>query len=205
MENQLTMEYILSHSELTAADFENMDFDDFVSRYKLTEESISKYHLPDLIGLYRRAIARRNAVDYTGIYTAASGQLTEADIGQIDVLLLEYHEGTNNHYLIVDFTVAKAYWSRRAIISSCRERDKTADLQENDRTFVEEALRDSGITGWKNDYIGTNEGTTGSFSWAIGIKLQDGRCVKYHGYGARNSGTPTEFFSLRKSLLEHFL
>ena len=203
MENQLTMEYIISHSELTAADFENVDFDAFVAMYQLTEENIHEYYLPDLIAMYRRAMARGNAADYTYIYTAANGRLTEDDIDQIDVLTLEYHEGTDNYYLIVDFTTGKAYQSRHEIISSCREEDKTADLLEDDRTFVQESLRGSGITGWKNDYIGTNEGT-GSFSWSIGIKLRDGRCVKYHGYGVRNSGTPIEFFSLRKSLLEHF-
>ena len=204
MENQLTMEYITSHSELTAADFENVDFDAFVAMYQLTEENVHEYYLPDLIYLYHWEISRGNAVDYTYIYTAADGQLTDTDIDQIDVLLLEYHEGTDNHYLIVDFAAGKAYQSRHEIISSCREQDKTADLLEKDRIFVSEALRDSGITGWENEYIGTNEGTTGSFSWAIGIKLRDGRCVKYHGYGVLDSGTPIEFFSLQESLLEHF-
>ena len=203
MENQLTMEYIISHSELTAADFENVDFGEFIEMFQLTEKNIHDYYLPDLITLYHREKAWGNTVDYTYIYTAASGQLTEADIDQIDVLLLDYHNGTDNYYLIVDFEAGKAYQSRHEIISSCREEDKTADLLEDDRTFVQEALRDSGITGWKNDYIGTNEGT-GSFSWAIGIKLRDGRCIQYQGDGVRNSGTPIEFFSLQESLLEHF-
>ena len=117
-ENQLTMEYIISHSELTAADFENVDFDAFVAMYQLTEENIHEYYLPDLIYLYHWETSRGDAVDYTYIYTAANGQLTEADIDQIDVLLLDYHEGTDNHYLIVDFEAGKAYQSRHEIMHS---------------------------------------------------------------------------------------
>lgn len=204
MKHQLTMEYIISHSELTAADFENVDFDAFVAMYQLTEENIHEYYLPDLIYLYHWETSRGDAVDYTGIYTTANGQLTEENIDQIDVLILEYHEGTDNLYLIIDFASGTAYQSRNEIISSCGQQDKVADLLEDDRTFVLDALRNCGITGWENEYIGTNEGTTGSFSWSIGIKMRDGHCVKYHGYGVLDSGTPIAFFSLQESLLEHF-
>lgn len=204
MEQQLTMEYIISHSELTAADFENIDFDAFVAMYELTQENIEEYYLPDLIAMYHREMAVEDLSDYTSIYTNANGQLTENNLAQIDALILEYHEGTDNHYLVIDFSLGEVYRSRNDIISACGESNKVADLLDDDRIFVLEALRNCGITGWENEYIGTNEGTTGSLSWTVGIRMNDGSCVSYHGSGVRNSGTPSEFFALQESLLKYF-
>lgn len=204
MEQQLTMEYIISHSELTVADFENVDFDVFVSTYELTTENFGEYYLPDLIAMYHREMASEDKISYISIYTKANGQMKEEDIDQIDVLVLEYHEGTDNCYLIIDFGLGEVYKSRNDIISSCGASDKVADLQDDDRIFVLDSLHSSGITEWGTEYIGTNEDTTGSLSWIVGIRLNDGRCFKYHGSGIRNSGSPSEVFELQDSLKKYF-
>lgn len=204
MKQQLTLEYVISHSELTEADFESVDFDEFVAMYELTQENIEEYYLPDLIAMYHRKMALENTTEYSSIYTNANGQITEQDYGRIDVLIMEYHEGSDNHYLIIDLTQGKVFKSRTDIISSCGESNKVVDMEADDKQFVLDALRNSGIADWKNEYIGTNEETTGSLSWSVGIRMSDGDCVSYHGNGVQNSGTPTELFALKDSLLKYF-
>ena len=204
MEKQLTLDYLISHSDLTAADFENVDFDAFVAMYDLTQENFKEYYLPDLIEMYHREMARERTVDYSDIFTQAQGQIREEDFEQIDVLIVEYHEGTSNHYLVLDFGEGKAFGSSNDIVSACGESSKTAELSADDKQFVLDALRDSGITGWQNEYIGSSENTTGHLSWAVGIRLRSGASVCYHGHGVTDSGTPVALFTLQESLARHF-
>ena len=65
-------------------------------------------------------------------------------------------------------------------------------------------VSDSGITGWNESYIGTNEGTTETASWDLGIRLEDGRCFHYNGRGVLDSGTPQQLYTLLDTLAEHF-
>lgn len=204
MEQELTMEYIIAHSELTEADFEGVDFADFVAMYELTVADVEEYYMPDLLAMYHRAKAAEPTVDYTDIYSSAQGQLTGEDLAQIQVLVWEYHEGNGNAYMVIDYEAKAVYVSQADIISRCGESSKVADLTQEDISFIQSALETSGITGWNREYTGTNEGTTGNFSWSIGFRLADGRCVTYSGSGVLNSGTPGELNTLVKALADRF-
>ena len=52
---ELTKDYVIAHSDLTEADFEGIDFEDFVQYFQLTPERLAQYEPAMLLALYREA------------------------------------------------------------------------------------------------------------------------------------------------------
>ena len=201
---KLTVEYVAEICNLDVSDFDGVDFNEFIETYELNSDNIGEYYLPDLIRFYKREKAVGEVTDYSAIFDNCGGKLTAEDFDKIDVIVWDYHEGNGNKYMVIDFAKKSVYLSYKDIIAECKESDKVADLSQADVEFIKAGLSESKITEWKNEYIGTNEGTTGSFSWSIGVRLADGRCVSYHGNGVVNSGTPAETVALIKNLSAKF-
>ncbi len=201
---ELTKEYVIAHSKLTEADFEGVDFKDFVTRFALTPERLEQYEPTMLLGLYRNMLKREPTVDYTGLYRLAQGKLDEKDLKAVETLIWEFHSGSYNSAMVIDGKGGAVYYGQGCFLNACGESKRVADFGREDAAFLEKALRESGICTWEEEYNGTDEGTTGSFGWAIGIRLQDGRCVRYSGHGVRNSGTPETMRPLLKALIGRF-
>lgn len=202
--DKLTLEYIVNHTELTAADFEGIDFEDFVQTFALTTDNLEEYYLPDLIKLYRAKQADK-FTDYSEILTSATGTLEAADLSDIQVMVWELHDGNSNRYMVIDFEAAAVYCSEMDIIHSCRESDKVHDLTDEDRAFVEKALTESEIVQWENSYIGTNDNVHGQFSWSIGFRLTDESCIAYNGRGIQNQNAPSSLIPLFSTLMDQFV
>ena len=200
----ITKEYLIAHSDLTDSDFEGIDFEDFVRFYELTEEDLEKYDVSALLRMYEDHLSEEPVKDYTPVFDSASGVLTDGDLDNISVIIWEYHEGTYNSCMVVDFESGSAYYGTECSLDRIGESDKTAITEDDDRAYLAEALRKSGVTEWQNEYIGTSEGTTGHFAWAIGVKLSDGRCVHYHGNGVLDSGTPETMKPLLNEIKNRF-
>jgi len=200
----VTKEYIIEHSELTEADFEGIDFDDFVSHYKLTPERLEKYDPVLLLALYKETMSREPTADYTVIYAAAEGTIRAEEFDDIAVLIWEYHSGNYNSCMVIDKKAGAVYYGLGNFLAECGESRRVSDFREEDSVFLKELLTESGISEWKTEYEGTSEGTTGSYSWAVGIKLNDDRCFCYSGYGVLNSGTPETLEPMLDAMIEHF-
>lgn len=201
-EMDLTKEYIIANSELTEKDFENVDFDAFVKEYELTISDLGEYNIKSLLELYKRSCEKEEATDYTYIYDKSNGKLEENDVEQITLMVWEYHEGNNNSCMVVDFDKKIIYYDKTYFLDGCSEQISSYPLKEDDVESIKKDIYTSKIFEWENEYVGTNEGTTESFSWAIGFELADSRCVKYSGRGVLNSNTPKEMNVLIKSLIK---
>ena len=203
----LTPEYFLEVTGLTEADLDGIDFNAFVSEFALTADNVQSmcesYDMQALLDLFRWS-QENGYVHYDDIYLSPEGKLTADDLQHIQVLTWEYHEGSNNAYMVIDVERSAVYYSMSDIISRCSENEKVSGLRPEDLLFVETCLQDSGILKWKNEYTGTGETTTGHFSWSVGFKLTDGRCIVYHGSGVQNSETPQELKVLLDTLRDHF-
>ena len=205
MENSktLTMEYLLANTDYTEADFAGVDFDAFVAWAELTEESATQFDLLDLLRMYRKELADVYT-DYTGLYQGAEGKLREEDLDQLAVVLWELHSGNDNAYMVLDLEKNAVYFSADEIISACRDSDKVAELAGRE-DVLKAALRDNDIFSWENSYVGTDEGTTESWSWSVAVKLADGRNMVYSGRGISGSGTPAGVTNLFKTLKNAFV
>ena len=102
-DNQITMEYMLGHSELTEADFEGIDFDDFAAYFELTPEVLEEFDGVSLLSLYKIQLEMAEGTDYTEIYREASGKLREDNIGHITAVIWKLHQGMDNEWMVVDF------------------------------------------------------------------------------------------------------
>ena len=200
----ITKEYILNHTNLTEAELEGLDLEDLVSRFKLTPERLEEYDLEMLIALYKNMLSQPQTTDYTYVYASAEGGIGEQELGSVKVLLFEYHDGNYNECMVVDREAKAVYYGPGLFPDACGESSRVADFREEDAAFLEKALRDSGIASWHSEYKGTSEGTTGSFSWAIGIQLTDGRCFRYSGEGVLDSGTPETMRPMMEALIDRF-
>ena len=202
----VTKEYLIEHCDVTERDFEGVDFEEFVDRYKLTVKKAEEYYIPDLIAMYKRAKAAEPTVDYTEIYRQAEGKLREDDIDAISVLIWSWNSGSDNECMVVNLANSSVYYAPHDyFLDACGESRKVADLSQEDAEFLRNTVRDCGVTQWDNDYIGTNGESTGHMAWGIGIQLEDGRCVDYSGYGIFNSGTPSGVYTLMNDLTARFL
>ena len=181
-----------------------IDFDDFVSRYKLTPERIEEYSPILLLALYKETMSREPTADYTVIYAAAEGTLRSEEFDDIEVLIWEYHSGNYNSCMVIDKKAGTVYYGLGNFLDECGESRRVSDFLEEDSVFLKDLLEESGISEWKNEYNGTSEGTTGSYSWAVGIKLRDDHCFCYSGHGVMNSGTPDSLKPMMDAMIEHF-
>ena len=201
---EVTKEYLIEHSTLTEADFEGVDFDDFAAHCGLSLELLEEYAPELLLGLYKAELAAEPTVDYTPLYEAAEGRVGEDELPEVETLLWEYHEGTYNDCMVVDRAKGAVYYDIGYFLDACGESRRVADFGEEDAAFLLETLRESGIASWQNEYEGTSEGTTGHFSWAVCLKLSDGRSFLYRGGGVMDSGTPDTLRPMMKALIERF-
>lgn len=201
---ELTKESIIAHTDLTEEDFEGVDFDAFVAYFNLTPERLAEYDPVMLLNLYKEAMAQETTRDYTGILEKAGGTLSPEDLDQVSVLIWEYHSGNANSSMVIDRESGAVYYGDGSFLSAVGESKRIADFSEEDAAFLCEALAESGITEWENEYLGSNEGTTGLYEWTIALQLADGRCICYHGSGVRDSGTPKTMEPLLNALVEHF-
>ncbi len=200
----LTKEYVIANSELTEADFEGVDFDAFVAYFELTPERLEEYDPAMLLGLYKQAMAQEPTVDYSALYAEAEGTLSREELEHVVLLVWELHKGNENRCMVIDRETGAVYYGQGCFLDAVGESMRIADFTEEDAAFLTRALEESGITGWENEYKGSSEGTTGLYEWAVGIRLEDGRCVRYSGSGVRDSGSPETVEPLLNALAEHF-
>lgn len=201
------MEYVLSNTDLTEADFEGIDFDAFMNRYGLHTANIDENLnlIPDLVIFYREELAKGPVVDYSVIYEGAEGTLSEADLNNLEVMLWDYHEGNLNQYMVMDFTTGNVYYSYfEDAIDSCSSDYLVTTLSEQELDGIKTLLLKNGIIEWENDYTGTNEGTTGQHSIGFAFRLTDGRCVSYSASGAINPSMPMQMEVLSQEFIDRF-
>ena len=190
-DNQITMEYMLGHSELTEADFEGIDFDDFAAYFELTPEVLEEFDGVSLLSLYKIQLEMAEGTDYTEIYREASGKLREDNIGHITAVIWKLHQGMDNEWMVVDFEKKAVYGGVGFGPECCLDKDQLKDLTEEDALFIGETAAKAGMTGWDNLYIGNGEWSyDGNEAWMIGIRLDSGECVKYEGTGFAEDGMP---------------
>jgi len=199
----LTLEYVLTHTDLTAEMFEGIDFEAFAEYYELTIKDVHWFGLKYLPDAYRKHL--NPDPEYLYLYAAPEGKMKKEDFENITVLAWELHRGSENHYMVIDYEKASVYYSMRDIITCCGEEYKVADLAAEDILFVEKTLEDSGIVLWENGYEGTSVNTTGNFSWSVAFELKDERCIVYGGRGVINSGTPAEMQVMLAEMKNYFV
>lgn len=201
----LTKQYLLDHSTLTEEDLIGIDFDAFVKEYELTIVSLEKYDITALLRMYKIEAEGSQSYDYTDIYDKSDGCLTDNDLIEIGVIIWDYHDGNFNSCMVIDREKRVIYYSTTSSLNKIEDNMKAAEWHDGDERFIQTALRNSQITSWQTTYIGTDEGTTGNFSWAIGFRLLNGTCKCYSGHGVKDSGTPDTMISLLQTLKDYYV
>jgi len=205
--HRITIEDVLAVSDLTKEDFAGIDPKDFFDANGLFSHNYEEKLrlIPTLLKFYRENMGKLPTVDYSAIYSLAYGTLAEEDLYNIEVIVFEYHEDIENKYVVIDYSENKVFSSRRSeMFEQCSDSYLTSTLTQTDRKWIRKALDESGITSWKNRYIGTSEGTTGHFSIGFHFRLTDGRCVSYSANGVYNPEMPIEMLTLNRDMCERF-
>ena len=201
----VTKDYLLEHSSITEEDLIDVDAEDFIALFELTPELLEQYDAADFLSIYKRNKALPETYDYTYIREKAHGKITEEDFDKIRVMTWEHHENMFNTRMVIDIHKGVVYYGDGMFLDDINDEDKVADWSEEDYLLLRNTLLDSGITKWDNEYIGTDEGTTGLFAWEITFEMEDGHCVDYKGRGVLDSGTPDSMFLLLEALKDHFV
>ncbi|MBE6753636.1 MAG: hypothetical protein E7559_04695 [Ruminococcaceae bacterium] len=207
------MEYILSNTDLTAEDFEDVDYEAFMSEMGLSMANIEDKirMVPLLLELYiiyeeeERLYGPK--IDYTTIYDNARGRLKEEDLDNIEVVICDYHEGFHedrNECIVLDYSTNKVYsYNRSSFLCCCNDAYLTSKLSQSDRDWLIGVLEESEITSWKKEYIRDTDVLDGGFSLEFAFRLNDGRCVRYVAVDDVN-GMPDGMFYLFSKLSERF-
>ena len=204
------MEYVLSNSDLTAEDFEDVDYEAFMNEMGLGTANIDdKLNLvPSSLEYYKKKLERERLygpyIDYIVIPQQAKGILKEEDIDNIEVIICGDYDGAFNRTLVIDFTTGKVYSGMDVPLDRCDDSFVTATLTDDDREWLISTFSESSITSWRRSYNGTNAGTTGYAGTSFAFRLTDGRCVSYSADGVRFSGAPAEMGVLCNKLFERF-
>lgn len=204
------MEYILSNTDLTAEDFEGVDYEAFMNEMELGTANVDEHlHLiPSSLEYYKKKLERERLygpyIDYSVIPQQAKGRLNEEDIDNIEVIICGDYDGDFNQTLVIDFTTGKVYSGMGDFLDRCDDSCVTAHLTDDDREWLISTFSESNITSWRRRYNGTNACTTGYAGTSFAFRLTDGRCVSYSSSGVRFSGRPAEMGLLCRELFERF-
>ncbi|MBE6753637.1 MAG: hypothetical protein E7559_04700 [Ruminococcaceae bacterium] len=204
------MEYILSNTDLTAEDFEGVDYEAFMNEMGYGTENIDEHLrlVPRLLAFYKEDMEKERLygpdIDYSVIYYQAEGTLKEEDLDNIEVIICNDYDGDLSRTVVIDLTTDKVYAGIGDFISRCNDSCVTAKVTQGDREWLSDTISDSGITSWKRRYKGTNACTTGYAGTSIAFRLNDGRCVSYSSSGVRFSGMPAEMSILCRDIMNRF-
>ena len=201
---KITKEYMMQRCQLTEEDFEGIDFDDFVSRFAVTPETLDEFDGASLLSLYKSQM-ESGLTDYTAIYRQASGKLQEEDISHITAVIWETNDGMDNNWMAADFEKMALYGGIGNNLNICQNSDLLKELNEDDLRFIRETVSAAGITGWESTYEGNDEMSyDGNYSWAIGLKLDSGACIKYEGSGRPESNAPEGMTKFCQTLWNYY-
>lgn len=204
------MEYILSNTDLTAEDFEGVDYEAFMNELEFGTANIDEHIrlVPRLLNFYKEDLERERLygpyIDYSVIYQQAEGRLKEEDFDNIEVIICNDYDGDFNRTVVIDFTTGKVYSGIGDFLERCNYSRVTAHLTDDDREWLISTLSESSITSWRRRYTGTNACTTGYAGSGIAFRLTDGRCVSYTSSGVLFSGRPAEMGLLCNEIFKRF-
>lgn len=204
------MEYILSNTDLTEADFEGVDYEAFMNEMELGTANIDEHlHLvPRVLEFYKEKLERERLygpyIDYSVIYQQAEGRLKEEDFENIEVIICNDYDGSFSRTVVIDLTSGKVYAGIGDFLERCDDSRVTAELTQDDREWLIRTLSESGITSWRTRYKGTNACTTGYAGKSVAFRLSDGRCVSYSSSGVRYSGAPGNMGVLCREIFVRF-
>ena len=105
---ELTKEYVCSEFGIDEAEFEGVDFEDFVGYYDLSYDTIHSEAVAYLLKRYREDLGKVKIPDYHEEFqNCTKGELTKKTQENIAILIFAYNVEDENKYHIFDFNIEK--------------------------------------------------------------------------------------------------
>lgn len=174
---KVTMEYVCSEFGIDEAEFEGIDFEDFVNEYNLTYESIQRENIKVLLRCYKEDYGKIKIPDYSYIYNYDKDiRLTKENQKNIAIVFFSNTLELSNDYYIFDFEIEKILVGS-GFESHISENDIVGETNNVIKDKIIELFDKYDVYSWKvpkqrnDDIYGTEDGYT---SWSLGIQFNDG-------------------------------
>ncbi len=196
-EMELTKEYVCSEFGIDEAEFEGVDFEDFVDYYNLSYDTIHKEAVAYLLKRYKEDYGKVRIPDYRDIFKyVGTATLTKENQNEISIVFFSRIEGEEHFFYIFDFEIGKIIVGSGSEANVCED-DIVGEADGNVKSAIIALFEQYNIYSWRtrkaNASTSTNKdimGTTGS--WSLDIKFEDATIYGIHGKGLTDETTPED-------------
>ncbi len=195
----ITKEYLIAEYNLTEDEIEDVDLDVFIEELQLTKENVQGIDMHIFLQKYKEDLNQKvneNAVYYQYITEneRINEKLTEEELQTIKRVALCRSSGTDLLSIIIDYEKAIIYYGKQVyLLNDGAVPTNEVILSEEKIENLNSMWKECEVLSWEKEYIGTSEGTTGSYGWSLYFELEDGKIKMYHGSGVLGDNTPNKF------------
>ena len=181
---ELTKEYVCSEFGIDEAEFEGVDFEDFVDYYDLSYDTIHREAVAYLLERYKEDLEKVKIPDYHSIYNYNKDIiLTKENQNDISIIFLAINMGEENQYIIFDFDIEKIIISGSD--SAIPEKDVVGIANVEVREQIVGLFEKYSVYSWRmsdNKKLPNDSGVYDIENWAFRIKFNNG---DVYGVGGR--------------------
>ncbi len=181
----LTPEYVCEEFGIDESEFEEVDFDAFVSYYGLTYDNIGEGDPMFLLNDYKAMEDKIEIPDYTSMKVTTDKFLPEYQ-DKAEVVVIEDVKGETCQITILDFELGKVF-SASGSLDNITAADFVRDADDTVKKAVMDSMDKNNICNWTAPKESVDEDITGTeVERTIIIKLNDETCygVSYKPGGA---------------------
>lgn len=195
----VTKEYLIEEYNLTEEEIGEVDLNDFIEELQLTKDAVQGMDIRIFLQKYKVDLSQKvneNAVHYQYLREneKINQKLTEEELKTVKRIALCHSSGTDLLSIVIDYENETIYYGDQTyLLANGAVPTNEVILSEEKIESLNNMWKECEVLSWEKEYIGTSEGTTGSYGWSLYFELEDGKIKMYHGSGMLGDNTPNKF------------
>lgn len=193
----ITKDKLFEMVGITQADFPDVDFDQFIKTYSLTEENVNNFNIRSLAYDFGRSSEGRG---YEYLFSGEQ-ELHSGDLTKDMIRLVSYRTKDNNlSSVMIDFKAHKKYFSSEDFLFSDIDSAKASDFGETKCNELLKELESNKFFEWSST-IEDSDNKNSNIFVAV-VEYSDGTVWRVAYSGSLSSITPENFSEVEKLLYE---
>lgn len=195
----VTKEYLIEEYNLTENEIEGVDLDALIEEIQVTKDTFQSIDIHIFLQQYKEYLNRSSNEKVTYYQYMREDEeicdkLTEEQLKTIKRVALCRTSGTEIFSVIIDYEQGYIYYGEQVyLLNDGATPTNEVVLDEKKKEILNNLWIKAKITSWENEYIGSNEGTTGNYGWSLYFELENGQIIRYRTTGVLEDNAPDEF------------
>ena len=199
-DEKLTLEYVCEEFNIDESEFDDVDFNAFVSYYGLTYENIGEGDPRFLLNDYKELQDKTEIPDYAALKITTNKFLPEYQ-DQVEAVIVEHVEGEACPTTVIDLKLGKVFTTNGSIENLSAD-DIVGDTDEAMKDAIINSINTRNICSWKAENVEQDSDITGTEAGCtIIIKMSNDTCYGISYRSGNSTGDMDGFVSDMESLV----